>query len=152
MKSLVKSLLTAIVIIAAILLVLWGILRLLYGAWLYSFMPSSGIWQYKDDDLEIVIYIPPNGGTISGPYLACKAEYIRKGEKRKAILFYNTKMYQYRLACVDEYEDIENRKNQKLNYVLDSSYVTPMKKNEWELKNGKSTLIFKKIGKYRDPE
>lgn len=132
---------------------------------LSKYMPSSGIWQYSDGNLDIIIYVPPDGGILLPPHLACKAEISYKGEKQKAVLLYNTKHYQLDFALIDDYADIVNS-DVKFNYIFHSTYVVPMKRGEWEFKGGKfskpynellkeykyENLILKKIGKYKDPE
>jgi len=68
-------------------------------------------------------------------------------------------MYQLKMA-LNDYKDIGVI---PLNHVISSTYITPMKKGEWELKSIRTNanflkdyegrnLILKKVGKYKDPE
>ena len=154
MKILKNTLLTIIIILIIIAVIIVGFLMFIS----YSFglsIPSSGIWQYSDDDLEITIYVPNDGG-ISTPsgFAKCKAVFSYKGENQKAILSYHTKMYHINLVIVDSYDDIM-RTNIEFGYgaIISTMYSVPMKKGEWEFgDNHFGNLVFKKIGKYKEPE
>jgi hypothetical protein len=152
------------VIIAVILIALWGFFLLLIWVLLSSDIPSSGIWQYEDDDLEIIIYVPKGGGiNILDGCLKCKAEISYKGEKQKAIIVYHPKMYQYYIKYVYSYDNImkPDVEISRIGEIISSTYH--IKNGKWELKDirtsedflkdydGKS-LILKKIGKYKESE
>jgi hypothetical protein len=165
MKVTVKEVLIPISILAGFLIIIFILLSLLWNTWWYSYMPSSGIWQYSDDDLTITVYVPRED-EIS-PYMSkhsppswydtltkYKAEIsYNNGKKQKAIIAYHSKMYNCYIALVNDYSNIING-NGEFYYTYESSYIVPMKKGEWEFKDaykGK-ILVFKKIGKYKEPE
>ena len=165
MKLIFKFLLIIIVIIAVILIILWGIPRLLIWVSFTSSIPSSGIWQYKDDDLEIIIYVPEGGGIkeSDGGFYKCKVDIIYNGEKQNAVIVYHEKMYQYYIKYVYSYGKImePDVEINRIGEIISSTYRMNMGK--WKLIDirtsedflkdyeGKS-LIFKKIGKYKDFE
>jgi len=164
MKRWIKILLIAMSIVV-LFVVAYNIARFLLFDWWYLFQPSQGTWQYKDDDLEITIYVPGDGG-INTPagFNKCKTEILYKGKKQKAITSYHTKMYSINMVPVDDYTDIlKSGIEYGYGSIMDSPYLTPMKKNEWEFRNiethGKilseyegKNLIFKKIGDYKYQE
>ena len=129
-------------------------------------MPSSGIWQYQDDDLEIIIYVPEGGGvnTSDGCY-KCKVDITYSGKKQSAVIVYHGKTYQYYIKYVYNYDNImkPDININRIGEIISSTYHIRAIAGEWELKEirtneallkdyeGKN-LILKKIGKYRDPE
>ena len=131
-----------------------------------SYTPSSGIWQYKDDDLIITVYVPEDGGvkTPAG-FLKCETVLSYKGETYNAVLGYHTKMYQFYIVLTDNYEETMSPGIGAIGgiEVIRSTYRTPMKKDEWEFVNirtdpnylngysGKD-LILTRIGEYTEPE
>ena len=163
-----KPLLIFFIIVIIIVIVITGIY--MYIVYLMKgFTPSAGVWQYVDDDLEITVFVPEGGG-ISTPagFSKCKAEIMLGGEKQKAILAYHVKMYQFNMVLVGDYSDIMklNIEYGSGNIIISSTYLTPMKKGEWEFKDirisepyiellrdydGKN-LILKRIGDYKEPE
>ena len=164
MKSLLKFSLIIVIIIAVILIILFGVFQLLIWVSFSSGMPSSGIWQYKDDDLELLIYVPKGGGiNASNGCYKCKVNVIYNGKRQNAVIVYHGKMYQYYIKYVYSYDNImePDIEISRIGEIISSTYRMNMGK--WELKDirtnedflkdyeGKN-LILKKIGKYKEPE
>lgn len=157
----------AILFVIIFPIALLAMLRLLLWAWLSSGIPSSGIWQYKDDDLTITVYVPNGGGIIEsdGGLYKCKVDIVYNGIKQKAVIVYHGKMYQYYIKYVYSYDNImkPNVEISRIGEIISSTYRMHAIIGKWELKDirtsedflksydGKS-LIFKKIGAYKDPE
>jgi len=166
MKVFVKRVLIIIGILAGCITIafiaLYLFLYLLVNSWWNSSVPSSGIWQYSDDDLTITVYVPKDGGVSSSEgFLKCKAEISYNGNKQKAILEYHAKMYQYFFVPVIDYDSAMTSDSDisRANEIIDSTYRISNSKKEWEFKEirtifmsyyGKN-LILKKIGKYQEP-
>lgn len=163
MKLFTKITLILILGFSILFLICFFLLKQLF----YSYSPSSGIWKYNDDDLKIVVYVPPDGGFPTGAYFRCKVDFSYKGETQKAILSYNDKMYSLDLTLVDDYSNIDKESLEKGD-LLYSRYS--MEKGKWKLKSVKiydnpykytkelktiyegRELAFQKIGKYKEPE
>ena len=166
MRIIIKKILISTGIVVGIIVIILTLLYLLLynWDWFYSYEPSPGIWQYSDDDLTITVYVSRNDEITSHMSIDWPPSWQETFTKRKAVILYNNgekhkavigwhgKMYHCYIALVDEYPDVKSNVN--LNYIYNSSYTVPMKKGEWEFGdtyNGK-TLIFKKIGKYKEPQ
>lgn len=131
--------------------------------WYNSYDPSQGIWQYKDDDLEINIYVPKEGDIGSSPsgYVMYKCDLSYKGEKQELLFLYHFKMYWVSFVSTDHYEDILKSDDLTIDdQIIRTSYKVPIKKGEWEFKSisvyvdylkdyeGKN-LLFTRIGDYK---
>jgi len=164
LKLFLKITLISILGLTILLIICFALLK----QWFYSYQPSPGIWQCNDEDMEITIYVSTDGGTATpAGFNKCKVEISYNGKIQKAILSYHTEMYQCNLVYVDDFDDImkpeiEYGGNNSIHFM----YNVPMKKGEWEFAgvrtassgprlvkdySGKS-LIFKRIGKYKEPE
>ena len=165
MKPLLELSLIIVAIIAVVLIVLFGVFQLLIWAAISSSVPSSGIWQYKDDDLEINIYVPEGGGIneSDGGFRKCKVDIIYNGKNQNAIIVYNDKMYQYYIKYVYNYDNIMKPgvEINRIGEIISSTYRMHAIMGKWELKDIRTSenflkdydgknLILKKIGKYKD--
>jgi len=133
LKSLFKFLLPLIGIIIVFFTIFCAVEFLIIP--LFEIHPSSGIWKYSDDDLEIIIYIPDemDGYFSTETNVRYKADFSYKGVKYKAILINNKYMNSLGLALVNDYKDFDN-KNIEINYLLYSGY-----------KRKRDKLIFKGV-------